>query len=1137
MAIHPVTGGVSLEPDDIVVPGRVELRWTARYTTAHLDQPTSPVGRGWHGIAFCTLRPEAQGFVFVTERGAEEHIPDPDGRVLQGGLARVEGAYLELFRHGDRYVVRTWDAESGALADFCFTPVDGHPWPLTAIEDVSGDGIDLSWLEHAATLRLVTLRQRTEGRELKVDYDRAGWLAGLSLIGADGSRQQLVGYEHDESGHLLAIVDAAGFADRFEYDSAGRVTREVMRDGGVFHYRYDDEQRCVLHTGLSHYNERRFRYLPAIRVTEVTDSLGAVTTYFYSAEGQIVQQVDGLGGRRTTEYDHHGRMTASTDATGARTAFQFDAHGNRSRVIDPMGRTTTVTFNTRHQPVEMVDPMGAKWTREYDAQGRLARTVDPLGNRWTYLHDAAGNLVELRNPLSLSRRMAYSGGLLVAATDWMGHTTTFEYDGAGRETARHAPGGQTWRYRYDPMGNLTEVHLPDGTAAYGAYDRGGNLVRHVDPKGRVTSWLYGPCGRMLQQTDPAGGVLRYVWGSEAELLEEIRNQKGEAYVFEHDELGRVVAETTFDGARRTFRLDAEGRTMQYTNASGQSLEFTRDASGLVTAQRLDDGDELVFEYDARRDFVLAARGAAQVAYERDPLGRVLKEVQGSRWAASHYDAAGGLTRLSTSEELDVRYALDGNGLVTGIATADAAMAIERNADGLVTERQLSRGARLSNRYDAMGRLSLQRLVPAGAFDGAANPVVQRQYEYDPAGLVQHITDLQRGDKQYAHDGADRLVSTLRSRGTSEVFDYDATGNIIRLRAEGRSVRDETLQYGPGDRLLSQGHTLFEYDGEGRCVRRLEMADGPSPQVWIYQWNVLDQLTTLTRPDGQIWRYRYDALGRRIAKLCDGAVVAEFLWDREVIAQELPAAGPRRSWLWNPDSFAPLGTVQHGKLYSVVNDQIDTPLEIVDEHGYIAWARDGDSWGRTEALERPQSSPAPVCDIRFPGQWADAESGLHYNFFRSYDPTNGRYIGNDPIGIDGDTNAYRYVPSPLTWIDPLGLCSGNSGRARRAQHGYVIIDNKTGKIVKVGISGQPLNSNGSPRANNQVNRWNRQPGGKYLNPNTGKMEDRYRPEVRKKIPAGPNARQKALTWEQNTVDRHQSTLDPDRHKRPQPTSTK
>src|SRR6187401_569238 len=61
------------------------------------------------------------------------------------------------------------------------------------------------------------------------------------------------------------------------------------------------------------------------------------------------------------------------------------------------------------------------------------------------------------------------------------------------------------------------------------------------------------------------------------------------------------------------------------------------------------------------------------------------------------------------------------------------------------------------------------------------------------------------------------------------------------------------------------------------------------------------------------------------------------------------------------------------------------------------------------------------NLRFPGQYYDAETGKHYNYFRDYDPGIGRYLESDPIGMLGGLNTYRYASaSPLTNFDPLGL---------------------------------------------------------------------------------------------------------------------
>ncbi|HEB70538.1 MAG TPA: hypothetical protein ENI88_13110, partial [Desulfobulbus sp.] len=104
------------------------------------------------------------------------------------------------------------------------------------------------------------------------------------------------------------------------------------------------------------------------------------------------------------------------------------------------------------------------------------------------------------------------------------------------------------------------------------------------------------------------------------------------------------------------------------------------------------------------------------------------------------------------------------------------------------------------------------------------------------------------------------------------------------------------------------------------------------------------------------------------------------------------------------------------VYYPINDHLGTSQLILDEQGYIVW----------QANILPFGSADIVVDLlpnhfRFPGQYFDAETGLHYNWHRFYDPETGRYISADPIGLTGGINLYAYVQNdPVNWVDPDGL---------------------------------------------------------------------------------------------------------------------
>jgi RHS repeat-associated protein len=183
-------------------------------------------------------------------------------------------------------------------------------------------------------------------------------------------------------------------------------------------------------------------------------------------------------------------------------------------------------------------------------------------------------------------------------------------------------------------------------------------------------------------------------------------------------------------------------------------------------------------------------------------------------------------------------------------------------------------------------------------------------------------------------------------------------------------------------------------------------------------------------------------------------------------------------------------------------------------------------GRTAAFPAARSGRSRPrgtdCALRFQGQYFDAETGLHYNTLRCYNPGCGRFISPDPINIEGGLNLYQYAPNAANWIDPWGwACHGNSKGSRKAQHGYEIIDTHTGSVAKTGVSGGKIRNGKSVRAEAQARRWNREPG------NAG----RYSTRVVKRVKAGPGARYKILAWEQRNANRLRGQLDPKRHNRP------
>lgn len=202
---------------------------------------------------------------------------------------------------------------------------------------------------------------------------------------------------------------------------------------------------------------------------------------------------------------------------------------------------------------------------------------------------------------------------------------------------------------------------------------------------------------------------------------------------------------------------------------------------------------------------------------------------------------------------------------------------------------------------------------------------------------------------------------------------------------------------------------WKYDVNGRLVEKLVDKGGYRPLQWRYRWE-----------------YRYDPYGRRISKRCTSHAKPgmDFHWSGDQLTEEIPVGTEGQPdkenairWIYEPGSFAPIARYEKGRLHYAVPDINGRIQELLTEDGTIVWQGKQQLWRRDEGRNQDN---APVCRLRFPGQYEDEESGLHYNRFRYYDAGTGQYLSPDPIGLAGGVNPYSYVKNPLGWIDPLGL---------------------------------------------------------------------------------------------------------------------
>jgi len=171
------------------------------------------------------------------------------------------------------------------------------------------------------------------------------------------------------------------------------------------------------------------------------------------------------------------------------------------------------------------------------------------------------------------------------------------------------------------------------------------------------------------------------------------------------------------------------------------------------------------------------------------------------------------------------------------------------------------------------------------------------------------------------------------------------------------------------------------------------------------------------PNGTKVSYKYDPFGRRVERTI-GHVPINSLWEGNGHLAEMGASVGTRAHFLGETPFSSIAENLDGQLRVLLEDNIGAPCAALSPAGEILSESSVDLYGRPKTLPK---IGAPTGSA-WPGQHHDAESHLHYNRFRYYEPDIGAYLTPDPLGLAGGISAYAYAPDPTTYVDPLGLAS-------------------------------------------------------------------------------------------------------------------
>jgi RHS repeat-associated protein len=390
----------------------------------------------------------------------------------------------------------------------------------------------------------------------------------------------------------------------------------------------------------------------------------------------------------------------------------------------------------------------------------------------------------------------------------------------------------------------------------------------------------------------------------------------------------------------------------------------------------------------------------KVELTRNILGQILSDTQNGNAVNSEYDFLGNRNRVTSSMGANLNLQRDKMGDITQMSQEDWTVNFVRDKTGLETERSMG-NLKSSFQRDKMGRITEHRVSVGG------DAKRTKSYKWGYNDRLHEILDNKLGLTTFEHDIFGNLASANYGSGIKQLRNPDEVGNLFKT--EGRTDR----KYDKGGRLLEADGTNYAYDLEGNLSKKT-LKDG---SIWAYEWNASGMLAKVVRPDSEEVSFEYDALGRRTKKTFKGVSTA-WVWDGNTPLHEWTDEENLTTWLFEENSFAPIGKLKAEAKYNIISDYLGTPFEMYDQSGGRVWQGELDSFG---AIQNFKGDSKTDCPFRYQGQYEDAETGLYYNRFRYYSPEEGVYLSQDPLRLGGgNPNIYSYVHDVNTQVDPFGL---------------------------------------------------------------------------------------------------------------------
>ncbi|MFN4121408.1 RHS repeat-associated core domain-containing protein [Acidovorax sp.] len=879
-----------------------------------------------------------------------------------------------------------------------------------------------------------------KGGRKTLGYNACGQLTSYTDCSGHTTR-----WQYDAWGELIEETDALGQHTRHRRDTLGRLLRTQQADGSLVQYRWGDNGQVQAIT------------LGAVAHRTSDTGLAPVTT--------------------TVAYEHDlwGRVTAQTQA-GASLHLRYDAAGRITELINENHATTRFIYDSQDRLIQEVGFDGRSQAYRYDAAGQLIEKTDSQDSSLAAATEGAGT-VRSRYHYDSAGRLTYritaKAEVARNAADQAASTTTtpntdlqihqFSYGDSGELLST-----QGWELSAKATTALISAWLQLSTEQFRTV-----LNQQHDPQALANSpWLQSLQVQHLHNRSRVD-LQRDALGRTTGEVQTLHRPGTSTIEFEH----RIHHRLGALGERQTSELQGIGQLDWLTYGSGHVHGVLLNQTPLLALER----DKL--HREVGRSLHLLQNGADHHQHQPlitqtrqlDPLGRLLHQ----RWQGLPGPASAPPSAAPLIGDLQQRrYTYDSLGQLIGIQTPTEANVYQYDdRQRLIGQTHASAQGEHQHRWRLDPAGNRLTSAPAGKPAGAtatpgANWSAQVQQNlHDPRfNLLQPEQDPDSPAGQNVERWRDNRIGWNNDeRGRTTHYRYDSWGNRTQaLHSDGSITQlhyDSLHQLRQVVQVDAQGkaqsNTTYRYDAFGRRVSKTHEKTGQQSRTTHYGWDGdrlvhtetaehihhtvyepgsfvpllqvqrskdkegnTDPVKTLlgmgnseasNSVENDLPRHEREMLHRALKAALQPGYELSALLPQEMRAQVRESIQALKDTQAQSEDAHPL-TIRH-----VLTDHLGTSIALVnangEQPGQVVWAARYGAWGQIEDEYNPDRIQQP---IRFQGQQLDEETGLHYNRFRHYDPSVGRYVTQDPIGLNGGVNNSLYPVNPISRLDPLGL---------------------------------------------------------------------------------------------------------------------